>query len=52
MSHLWLITSLYIYIYIYIYIYEWDCHAGEVQGYINNIWHLHSLSIDESQSNV
>ena len=26
-------------------------NAGEVSGYINNnIWHLHSLSIDENQT--
>ena len=35
-------------VYIYI-LMRWYCNAGEVQKYINynNIWHLHSLSIDE-----
>ena len=31
----------------------YTCHVKQSQGLIqNNIWHLHSLSIDESQSNV
>ena len=47
-------TTVLIYVCGNIYIFEYNWMGDHLDIYYinNNIWHLHSLSIDESQSNV